>query len=487
MAYYPPKARTWHLRGASSDISGYQRLVMLPQTVETEGTVTGASSGSSETLIKAFSSDVLGVVEIAAGTWRFALKAKVDSATDVTTIKIYAYSRNQAGTETALFNVSSAEINATTATSVIVTSAQAAFTVDELDRLVIKFYAVSNSGSNKTVTLYYQGTTNYSTVSIPDDIPVRTGDMDKQVYDADGDGLIDTSGAAALDDLTDVVITAVADGEVLTYDSGTSKWVNAAGGATTRTALTGARTYYVRTDGDDANTGLVNDTGGAFLTIQKAIDTVCSIDMSIYQATIQVADGTYTGANTLYPYVGTLPPIIQGNTTTPANCIISTTSADCFVGTNARFWYVKGFKLTTATSGTCLRSNGTTYIDAANIEFGAAATYHMHCTLQGIMNVSSLYAITGAAVFHILSVGGVHQQVSGVTNTASGTLAFSSGFVQATRMGRIYNAGNTWSGGTITGKRYTGTTLSLIQTDSGNANYFPGNSAGTVATGAVYT
>lgn len=35
-------------------------------------------------------------------------------------------------------------------------------------------------------------------------------------------------GVAALDDLTDVTITTPADGEVLTYDSGTSEWVNAA-------------------------------------------------------------------------------------------------------------------------------------------------------------------------------------------------------------------------------------------------------------------
>lgn len=38
---------------------------------------------------------------------------------------------------------------------------------------------------------------------------------------------------AALDDLTDVTITGAADGEVLTYDSGTSQWVNAAPAAPT--------------------------------------------------------------------------------------------------------------------------------------------------------------------------------------------------------------------------------------------------------------
>lgn len=192
MAYYPPKARTFHLRSAAANISGYKRLVMLPQTVETEATLTGASNSGTETLIEEFVSDALGVTSIPAGVWRFNLRALVDSATDVTTIKVYAYSRDLDGAETALFNVTSAEINNTTVGTVTISSsAQAAFTVAVTDRIVLKFYAVSNSGTNKTITLYYQGATNYSTALIPDDIPVREGDMTKVVYDADGDSLIE--------------------------------------------------------------------------------------------------------------------------------------------------------------------------------------------------------------------------------------------------------------------------------------------------------
>ena len=63
-----------------------------------------------------------------------------------------------------------------------------------------------------------------------------------------------------------------------------------------REQLTANRTYYVRTDGSDGNNGLANSSGGAFLTIQKAIDTVAALDLSIYNVTVQVADGTYTGA-----------------------------------------------------------------------------------------------------------------------------------------------------------------------------------------------
>lgn len=191
MSYYPPKARTFHLRNDASNITGYKRLVMLPQVPGTEATLTGASNSSAETLIGEWSSDVLDCTSIPAGVWRMNLYALVDNAADTTTIKAYFFSRNQAGTETALFNYSTAEIN-NTSVALITTasSSQAAFTVATTDRLIVKLYAVSTSGTNKTITLYFQGATNYSHILIPDDIPVPLGDMAKGVYDPDGDGII---------------------------------------------------------------------------------------------------------------------------------------------------------------------------------------------------------------------------------------------------------------------------------------------------------
>src|SRR3954447_13757840 len=92
-----------------------------------------------------------------------------------------------------------------------------------------------------------------------------------------------------------------------------------------REQLSANRTYYVRTDGSDSNNGLANSSSGAFLTIQKAIDTVGALDLSIYNVTVQVADGTYTGTVTVTgPWVGSGTVFLQGNTTTPANVVITT-------------------------------------------------------------------------------------------------------------------------------------------------------------------
>ena len=53
------------------------------------------------------------------------------------------------------------------------------------------------------------------------------------------------------------------------------------------------KTYYVRTDGNDANTGLTNDAGGAWLTIDHAADTIDIGD------TVMVQSGTYNETVTI--------------------------------------------------------------------------------------------------------------------------------------------------------------------------------------------
>ena len=73
--------------------------------------------------------------------------------------------------------------------------------------------------------------------------------------------------------------------------------------------LTADRTYYVRTDGSNSNTGLANTSGGAFLTVQKAVDAVESrLDIAGLTVTIQIGDGTYAATVTLKNCLGFAAP-----------------------------------------------------------------------------------------------------------------------------------------------------------------------------------
>jgi hypothetical protein len=92
----------------------------------------------------------------------------------------------------------------------------------------------------------------------------------------------------------------------------------------TNPALTADTTFYVRTDGNDSNTGLANTSGAAWLTIQKAINYLLATDLGGFTATIQLGDGTYShsaGITAYRPFRNGFVKLL-GNTGTPANVII---------------------------------------------------------------------------------------------------------------------------------------------------------------------
>lgn len=67
-----------------------------------------------------------------------------------------------------------------------------------------------------------------------------------------------------------------------------------------RTKLTADTTFYVRTDGNDNNSGLANNAGGAWLTLQGAWDNlVKGYDLGGFKATVAIQPGTYEGFNTI--------------------------------------------------------------------------------------------------------------------------------------------------------------------------------------------
>lgn len=299
--------------------------------------------------------------------------------------------------------------------------------------------------------------------------------------------LTGTQATAILD-----TVTSGAKGLAPASGGGTTNFLRADGtwsapaGGSGRELLTASRTYYVRTDGSDSNDGLANTSGGAFLTIQKAVDVACSLDLGIYAVTINVADGTYTGAVTLKKYVGTGPISIVGNTTTPGNVAISVTSSNCFTANQTPAYTLSGMKLSTTTSGSGVRAQNGSPITLTHIHFGACAATHIWSESNATISITTAYTIDGGSGRHWLAYrGGLIFGPGAVTVTLSGTPAFSTAFADAQLTGGMEVNGITFSG-SATGVRYSVTMNGFINTIGGGASYLPGNSAGSAATGGQY-
>ena len=247
-----------------------------------------------------------------------------------------------------------------------------------------------------------------------------------------------------------------------------------------REKLASSRTYYVRTDGSDSNDGLANTAAGAFLTIQKAIDTVAGLDINSNSVTIQVAAGTYAETVTVSgPWVGGNSVTLLGDATTPSNVQISPASGSCVTMTGYSMMNISGFKLV-STTGSALNIVRFSHLAVTGaMDFGACAAGH-HFSIQSCsrITVGANYNITGSAVSHIASQEHAVWLGSGLTVTLTGTPAFSIGYAFCNGGSLIKKHGMTFSG-SATGVRFVLQTNGTIDTNGGGATYFPGDSAGT--------
>jgi len=281
-------------------------------------------------------------------------------------------------------------------------------------------------------------------------------------------------------------------GEVLAKVSGTNydtEWVapgGGGGGGTVIEILTANRTYYVRTDGSDSNTGLIDSAVGAFLTIQKAVDVVAyTVDNAGFTVTIQVRDGTYTDRVLLRPHKGRGIVYIDGNSAAISNVIVSVTSANAFTcntrGENG--WYLRYMEIRTITSGQGLLVQGGTVI-ITSIVFGACASGHMFVSRDGIIQPITAYTINGAAPRHLTCIYGGLFLGSTVTVTITGTPNFSSNYYSGSFLGVASMVTFTFSG-SATGKRYTLTQRGHFF-GSASTTYLPGSVAGTASAESFY-
>lgn len=254
-----------------------------------------------------------------------------------------------------------------------------------------------------------------------------------------------------------------------------------------RERLTASRMYYVRTDGSDSNTGLVNSAGGAFLTVQRAIDVASALDNGGYDITISLGNGSYTENLILKSGVGSGKITILGNTTTPSSVALQCSSGKLIEATNVLTTYIlNSFKcLGSGSANIAIYAAQNSYLEIRFVEFSTGfASYHVETLDGGMVTFTGDYKITGGCTAHLACFQGSIRCQS-LTVTITGTPAFSQAFCRASSSGAtIWANGNTYSG-SATGVHYN-INMNATVFALGGATYFPGNSAGTTATGGQY-
>jgi hypothetical protein len=226
--------------------------------------------------------------------------------------------------------------------------------------------------------------------------------------------------------------------------------------------------------------------------VQKAVTLAQQLDFNGYAVTISVADGTYSGnANAIGPFVGQRNAtdfVIQGNITTPANVVFNynTPGGSTIQILGARAW-VRGIKFVGATLFAHLVAGQAGRLQYSECEFGASGNYHLYAGSTGSLLIAfgGGYTVSGGAQAHYAVVDGAQIQNAGQTVTLTGTPAFSIAFALANLTGYITAPGVTFIG-SATGPRYSATNGGAINTNSGGANYFPGNAAGTATSPGWY-
>lgn len=164
-----------------------------------------------------------------------------------------------------------------------------------------------------------------------------------------------------------VAVSSIAAGNVSAFLEGRNTW---SGSFDTlrdvRETLLANRVYYVRKDGIDTNNGLLDTSGGAFLTYDAARAAAEKIDTNGFTVTIQVRAGTYAEIFVPPRLVGGGLAMVLGDDAAPSTveiggagftdtCILVTANAPAGDFTNAVLnakniytGYISGFRLTSS-------------------------------------------------------------------------------------------------------------------------------------------
>jgi hypothetical protein len=253
-----------------------------------------------------------------------------------------------------------------------------------------------------------------------------------------------------------------------------------------RHKLTASITVFVdNTNGADTNDCLATTTG-ACKTIQGALNYVNTWDGNTQAIAISVADGTYTNNVTQNgPFHGNPTVTLTGDLATPANALISTTSADGIDLTNGAILTLGGFKIVTTTGGSgIVVSNGSFLSITGAMNYGAIVGAQLTSKTGSTITIGANYTISGSAASHWSAIQGGQIIAGSHAITVSGTPAFSTAFAQS--ISSVIGAASATYSGSATGPSFAVLLNGVIANNGSSA--LPGSvSTSTVATHGYVT
>lgn len=270
-----------------------------------------------------------------------------------------------------------------------------------------------------------------------------------------------------------------------------------------RWRLTATTQFEVNSAGSNANDCLGTGASGACQTIQGAIDLAALVvDAAAQLVKIHTdcsgAPTTYTGTIRFKPIVGqnvgndpssNLNPILTGDTTTPSNCILTSSSGATVQLVGNTQYNIEGFQLkNTDGSSPCILVDQQSFLRAGVMDYnscnGASGNHIVVEYLSGFKAAAN-YTISSGACAHAFTIQQGSFLTGGVQVTLSGTPAFACAFAYASS-----NSTQQWAGTTFvssaTGTRYTSILAGGIDTNGGGATFLPGNAAGSATNPGWY-
>lgn len=154
---------TYYLDNASSDIPTYEGLLRSPATIVEQLETINLNNNTVIFDSYATPPNDPGVLEIPAGLWTMHAHVQFSAITGDNFVHFDMYKRAAGGAETFLFRMSTDDITSTALIEHQISAIQAAVTLLDTDRLVLKVYAQTTGGA-KTATLHYSGIENFAFV-----------------------------------------------------------------------------------------------------------------------------------------------------------------------------------------------------------------------------------------------------------------------------------------------------------------------------------